>query len=267
MIGVKKKNGNIIPIGYRKKLSGSILNEDNLVKVKKVGGQIFTFPQKEHLVVDLDPICFMQNGKHYSVKSGSFTLWQGGNQKQNLGTITTSTPTGTGFYVNTLEKYWYIGRQAQSNIYWQTDIGANRQFTISLTFKCRGTPSDWRDIWWFNNRDQLRLEYGSGSFYLFGENNLFSTSPQFGAFTLTDYNNLIVVINGRTATGYVNGVESFSETMSRDLLIDLPKIYLAVQRNGQGNLGTDMFIKDLRVWKTNLTPQEVADLQNFVFRS
>lgn len=267
MIGVKKKNGNIIPVGYRKKTGSGILTEDNLVKVKRVGSQIITFPQKANLLVDLDPICFMQNGKHYSVKNGSFTLWQNTNQKQNLGTITTSTPSGSGFYVNKTDKYWYIGRQSLSNIYYSTDLAANRTFTISLTFKCRGNPADWRDIWWFNNNDQFRCEWGGGSLYLFGERSLLPNS-QFAPLTITAYNNITTVVNGRNVIGYLNGVESFNVTASRDLLRDLPKIYLAVQRNSSsGNLNTDMFIRDLRLWTTNLTAQEVSDLQHFVFRN
>lgn len=246
--------------------NGTIKSIDDMEVWAQNGDSMYKFPQKDHCFINLDHTSFSTNKLEgaSTYLTRDFQLWQDTTQYNNLGDLVTTDPVGqNGIKVNNLEKYWWINNVSKTNIFYTDDLFVNRRFTISITCKFVGNPIDWRDLWLFENSDQFRLEWGNNTLQLFGENNLL---PQcvFPTITRTDYFTVTVVVNGRNVTGYQNGSQVVSSTFSRDLATGLNKMYLCTRRTYQGNFGTGVYIKNLTLWKTNLSDTEVNDYHKFI---
>lgn len=241
------------------------------------GGSFYHLPQKEHLILNLDHTSFSTNvlKSASSYINKNFELWQHTNKKSHLGDIVTSDPGDiNGFRVNVLEKYWFINNLANVNlVYNGNDLLSSRNFTINITCKFKGTPTNWRDIFWFENSDQFRIEYGSGEIHLFGENNLIRDNGN--NFTIptiqgnTNRNNwftITVVVQDRDVVVYQNCLEVKRGTLSRQLLQNISKIYLCGQRgaNSTGSFGSKVYFKNIAFWKTCLTKQELDSYWSIV---
>lgn len=249
--------------------NGTIKSIDDMEVWAQNGDSMYKFPQKDHCFINLDHTSFSTNKLEgaSTYLTRDFELWQDTTKYNNLGDLVTIDPVNqSGFKVNNIEKYWWINNTTNTNIYYRDDLSANnRQFTISITCKFAGNPINWRDLWLFENNDQFRLEWGDNTLHLFGENNLL---PQFmfPIIDRTNYFTITVVVNGRNVTGYQNDSQAISSTFSRDLAADLVKMYLCNQRgsSGTGSFGTGVYIKNLTLWNTNLSSQEVNDYHKFI---
>lgn len=249
--------------------NGVIKTIDDMEVCHYNNGAWYMFPQKDDCLVNLDFVSFSDNsldGANTHL-TRNFELWQSGTQQTTLGNIVSTNPSGqTGYRINPTEKYWFVNNVGKTNIVFNEDVFANSQMTLSITCKFVGNPSNWRDLWIFENTDQLRCEWNGSSLIIYGENSLIPGSPLYPRIDRTQLFNITFVLNGRDVTGYQNGQQVFTSTLSRDILQNMVKLYLCSQRGGgTGSFGTGVYFYDLALWKTALTEQEVSDYLKFIY--
>lgn len=253
--------------------NGTIRDIDDYDVWINESGRFIKLPQKDKLILNLDHNSFSTNviksASSYITKN--FELWQHTTQKTHMGDKVTSDPGDVNdMRINIAEKYWFINNLANVNLFWSgVDILSDRKVTINITCRFSGIPSkNWRQLFWFENSDQFRIEHGEGNLFLFGENDLITDNGQNFMIPTIDNNRdrtnwftLTVVVDGVNVTVYQNRKEVKTGVLSRELSTNINKVYLCGQRgaNNTDTFGAKVYFRNIAVWKTSLTKSELDD--------
>lgn len=273
--GLSNNGSNVVRADIYYNDNGTIKDITNMEVWVNNDDTMYKFPQKDNCVVNFDSLtwCSSSLDSASSFIKRNISYSSQGSNRTSLGNVVNIDPSGSLYQVKN-NSYWYIPNSYRNYLQMDTNILANRTFTIALTCKFRGQPQDWRNLTWFNNSDGLRFEYTGNPHTLavYSENRLISeTFPQLPSYT-TDYFNLIMVVNGLNIKVFQNGTLVLNTNFSRELnTSNGDKLYYFVQRGASssttGTFGCAVELKHLQVWDVALTDQEVRDLRKFLFLS
>lgn len=275
MVGIGNNNGVEQRLEFYYNDNGVIKSIDDYDVLIERDGSVIKFPQKQNCLVNLDFRSWLLSSVD---KSNSFITnrlsFSSQNQvKTDWGTLTQSLPTSGGSFQVSKGNYLYIPNSYLNNIDWGQNVFANQQFTIALTFKHFGAPTDWRNLTWFNNANGFRFEWNGGGYIsIFAEGNFISGNkdfPRLPSYT-NDWVQLIMVVDGvnRTLKGYQNGLLGIDSTLTSGINTSSGTAMRLFSQRGAtatNTYGCPVALRDLQVWKTALTPQEVADLRKFLY--
>lgn len=276
MVGVSNLNGVEERLGFYYNDNGVIRTIDDYDVFFNIGGTEVKFPQKQNCVMNLDCRTWLLNGgfdkEPSSFITNSLTFSSQNSTKSTFGTLTDTLPTSGNSFQVSRGNYWYIPLSYLNHLSWGENILTNQKFTIALTFKQFGTPTDWRNLTWFNNANGLRFEWNGGGYLsIFAESSFISGNQNFTR--LSSYRDnwvqVIMVVDGvnRTIKGYQNGVLEINSTLTGGLNTnngDYVRIFSQRSGSNTGNYGCPVALRDFQVWKTALTDQEVADLRKWL---
>ena len=276
MVGISNLNGVEERLGFYYNDNGVIKTIDDYDVLIERDGSVIKFPQKQNCVMNLDCRTWLLNGgfnkEPSSFITNSLTFSSQSSTQTTFGTLTDTLPTSGNSFQVSKGNYWYIPISHKNDISFGENILTNQQFTIALTLKQFGTPTNWRNLTWFNNSDGIRFEWNAaGHFSIFAENNLISGNADFPQLSsYSDWVQIIMVVDGnaRTLKGYQNGVLNTTNTLSRALDIsngDRVRIFSQRGATSIGDYGCPVALRDFQVWKTTLTDQEIADLRKWLF--
>lgn len=222
----------------------------------------YKFPQKDFCKCNLDNTTFSTNKLDgaSTYLTNNFEFWIDTSNQTHLGQLVQTDPgTNNGVRVNNQDKYWHINNTKLLNLYFGEDLLVNRKVSMFMKCKLRGRPTDWNQLFEFHNNQRIRIEWNPTNrdfwFYTTG----LGADGEFPQINYDDWFTIGFVIDGRTVKGYQNGVEVFTTSLNNDMSINYPKFYLCDQIWGSANFGAAVYIKNLTLWTTALSDQEVID--------
>ena len=229
------------------------------------------FPQKQNCLLNLTQSTWLLNTLD---KASSFItapiveVKTNNTNRSDFGSITQSTPSGNSLQVKKGE-YWYLPNYGSNRITLSENVLTTGNFTLAITTRFVNNPStSWRDLLLFQNTDQFRLEWTGSTFVPYANNNVLASSPSLPQITRTDWFQIVVVVDNLNLKIYQNGVLEVNTTLRRAINVtdgDILSFYTQRGSGGVAGFGTSTHIRDLQVWKTALTEQEVSDLREWLY--
>lgn len=254
--------------------SGTLKTIEDFNVFTNNNGEIVFFPQKEACVLNFDRLTWCSNSLESAssfIKKTDPTFSTKQTSQTSFGALVDSEVTSGSDFNVCNNKYWFIPSNSYRNdLGFGENILSGGAFTIALTYKQFGTPTNWRNLTWFNNSDGLRFEWNSaGLLSVFGENNLLSGDmnlPQLSSYR-DNWVQIILVVNGNSIKAYQNGVLAVERTLTRTLLTTNGNMIRLFSQRGSanGSYGCPVAIRDFSLWKTALTEQEITDLRKWLF--
>lgn len=156
--------------------NGSLLTNDNFdIFFNSPSQGIVKFPQKEDCILNLNSQTWLTNsitGSNFGLSQDfDFDFFTGNDKRSTFGDILNSLDPNYSFLrTNTQFGFWEIGRTYNNNkIALKNNrkfINENGSFTIAMVWKAF-SYKDWKDLWFFNDSGELRLEYGNNGLNIY----------------------------------------------------------------------------------------------------
>lgn len=269
MIGMGNINGVEQRLGFYLNEGGVTKTIDDYDVLIERDGAIVKFPQKQNCLLNLTTCSWLSNTFDKAsafITAPIVALQTANDSRNNFGTLTTSEPSGGSLQVKK-GSYLYLPNGGGNRISLNENILSGGSFTLAMTTRFLSNPtSSWRDIFLFQNTDGFRVEWNGSSFIPYSNN--ISSSQALPQITRTEWFQLVVVVNNTSLKIYQNGALVTNLTMSRNLDDtngSTLSFYTQRGTGGVAGIGCNTNIRDLQVWKTALTDQEVADLRKFLY--